>query len=957
MRRASIRMAGAVALVWLAVSAPAAAEESPDRAPLDALEAQFQALRQAGKHDEAAQAGEKVVELARTLVGPDQPEYAAALSDLAGEYAAMGDSARAEPVWEAALVAGRRAFGPDDPRVAEAVDRLAALSVLAGRQDRAEALYAEAVEIRRRTVGESSAEFADRLVDLADLYRGRGDWAKAEPLYVQACDVLRQTRGEDHADYAACAEALAEVIWASGARDKAGPALETASAAARAAFGEDSPEYARALGNLAGLHFAAGAYEKAESAGAKALAIRDQVFGEDHPAAATLRIGLAAILSARGERDRAAPLYEKGVSVLRRAAGDGHPLVALGECDLAIRSARAGRLGPAQSGFAGGLLDAREFTVGGLGRIDVQGQAALLARAALALEAALSFIRQHPDAKDAVAAGAECLARWKGLPAEARTSEQRMARLAASPETRRLLGDLAMAREDLSRAALNPPASLKPDDIRRERTSAAKKVADLEARLALACPAFARLHRADEADLARIARALPPRSVLVDFVHFRQVDFAASPGVATSEPGKPAIGEWRYAAFITPAAEVPEPVMVDLGPAEPIDEAIADFRQTMERIEAGRRPAAEKDVREKLEAVGRLVLDPVRPHLKGARVLVVSPDGQLALVPFACLPIEGGRYLLETHEIVYLGAGRDAAALASSSAGPRRPTEPVLVGDPEFNLPPEACREELQKVKVPGAVAAFDGAKAPRDLDRVLFPPLPHTGPEVEAMAEALGGKAFLKKQALEGAVKQVAGPKVLVLATHGYFLADQREVPKDDPAAALVLAVPEMRFGDGLVFLAAPRPEAPPEDPLFCSGLAFAGANRRAAAAKDERGDDGILTAAEAAGLDLWGTRLVVLPVCQTGLGDVQQGDAVMNLRRAFLLAGAERVLGSLWLVPSPERRALETDFLARWQDGKPAARALREAQLAAIARLRSERGEADPFFWAAFTLAGDWR
>src|SRR5690606_38545027 len=101
--------------------------------------------------------------------------------------------------------------------------------------------------------------------------------------------------------------------------------------------------------------------------------------------------------------------------------------------------------------------------------------------------------------------------------------------------------------------------------------------------------------------------------------------------------------------------------------------------------------------------------------------------------------------------------------------------------------------------------------------------------------------------------------------------------------------------------------------DPLLRSGLALAGANRR-----ESSGEDGILSALEVAGLDLWGTQMVVLSACETGLGQVQTGEGVYGLRRALVIAGAESQVMSLWSVSDEATRDLMLDFYKQLERGK---------------------------------------
>jgi hypothetical protein len=231
---------------------------------------------------------------------------------------------------------------------------------------------------------------------------------------------------------------------------------------------------------------------------------------------------------------------------------------------------------------------------------------------------------------------------------------------------------------------------------------------------------------------------------------------------------------------------------------------------------------------------------------------------------------------------------------------------------------------------------------------------LPGFAREADAVAGLLRGQKGWevaprrRLEASEEALLKVPRPRLLYLITHGFFLKDLPGAPGEQGLRELELVA----AGQGGPVL----PDAS-KDPRLRSGLALAGANKWQE--RSQKGlSDGLLTALEVENLDLWGTELVVLSACDTGRGQILNGEGVLGLRRAFQLAGAQTVLASLWKVPDEETEQLMTDTLARWLKHTPPAEALRAAQLEMIERLRAgpdrDRRQAPPLYWAGFVCHG---
>jgi CHAT domain-containing protein len=386
----------------------------------------------------------------------------------------------------------------------------------------------------------------------------------------------------------------------------------------------------------------------------------------------------------------------------------------------------------------------------------------------------------------------------------------------------------------------------------------------------------------------------------------------------------------RYVAWVTGKTGASK--VTDLGPAAEIDAAVAAARKAItdapSAIRADGESAAEKKLRDFAGALTRLVLEPLQKAAGPAKVWFVAPDGELWLYPWAALPTADG-YLAEVVDVRYVTSGRDVLPRQSSPAS----GEAVIVADPDFDA--GSGRERAAK-EAPGGERGIASL-----LGRVVR--LPGTAIEAQAVAPKLAAltarepKQFTGEQATERRLRAAGRPRVLILATHGFFLPpdSKHRAARDDWFQSLTLA---LTFGDEAV------------NPLRRSGLLLAGCNRE----PESGDDDGVLTGLDVLGLDLRGCELVVLSACETGLGEVRHGEGVGGLRQAFLAAGAERVMSTLWQVPDLESARLMARCFELQAGGQPAAAALRKSQLEAVQRRREKNAAAHPFFWAAYTLTG---
>jgi CHAT domain-containing protein/tetratricopeptide (TPR) repeat protein len=823
------------------------------------------------------------------------------LHDYEGNY----DAALA--VAERGLAVTEEATGPDHLQVAPFLVVIAIMHTARGDYTKGEQFLERARSIYAKTIGVDHVVATQVDKQLATLYLHRGDYERAAGLLAGVLETFERAVGADHAYVGAVAHVLATAYAALGHDKEAEALFVRALAISEKHYREERIERLTALHQLALFYMGTGNHAAGEPLLRRGLAIQERGLGADHPLVAATLENLATIHTVRGEYAAAEALIRRGLGIRERSLGTSHPDVAASLYQLAGLREQTGAFGEAitlrtRAAEINERNIATTLTVGS----ELQKERYLHTFVSES-DAIYSLpLRVGQERPEALRLALTTALRRKGRVLDVTAENVRALRGRLDEGGKVLFDELASSRSRLAHLTLAGGDS--PEALRYTRNLSAR-VEELEAEIGKRNLAFRQ--ELTPVTLDGVCEAVPPDSALVEYVAFGRPD-RRGPRATRSAA--------RFAAFVLQHDS--EPQWVDLGEADAVERDVVALRAAL-------RSPKRTDVLRHARALDARVMAPVRALVKNRTRLMLSPDGALNLVPFAALVDEQGRYLVERFTITYLTSGRDLLRFERRVAS-RQPT--TIIANPNFG-PTTAGRARSRELKHGGSTEAATGSTAGL-LARAYFPPIAGTEAEARALKAVLpDARVLTGNAATKEALMQVAAPRILHIATHGFFI-ENAPAPSDMPAVR-----------DGAMSASGAR--GPVATPLARSGLALAGANLR-------RSDgDGIVTGLEIAGLDLWGTRLVVLSACDTGVGEVKNGEGVFGLRRALVLAGAETTMLSLWPVSDAGTRDLMASFYGKLLTGTAQDDALRESQLEMLHNPKRRH----PFFWASFVQTGSWK
>jgi CHAT domain-containing protein/tetratricopeptide (TPR) repeat protein len=841
------------------------------------------------------------------------------MADLGGRFE------EAETLFNKSIEVKTKILGPSHPDLAISYGNLGSFYFTQSRYRKAEDCYLKSLEIRLANFGEKNVGVARMFNNLGMLNAKLGLFEKAESNYLKSIDLRIGLLGENHPQVAESYVALAVAYCDQGKLTKAEPYFLKTIEIQKIKLGENHPVIATTYNNTGNLYYRMHNFAKAEYYYRKSLEIRRKVFGEKNQYVAGCYNNLGTLFNDMGEFAQSEEYYKKGLSTYLAAVGENHQDVAISHFQLARNLIDKQKQEEAFYHLEKGmenLIYQIELNFPILSETEKQSFFQYWMRENLDNLASFSLMNsaKYPNQK--------ALLYNSTLATKAiilNSTQKLRKRLMQTPDTniRKRFEIWEKNRKEIARIYQGKDsielATLK------KLTGETEK---MEKELSRLTHDFTSLADKKVPLWTDIQKKLKTREAAIEIVRIRKYGNTILV-TDTSNPLKPQYqlrgltDSILYAALIIKKGiKYPETVILPNG-NELEEKGLRYYRNCIQK-----KLDDQKSYNRFWAPIGKKL---------GTKIETIyfSPEGIFHSINLNSLKNpKTNKFLLDELKIKQLTNTKDLLTFQTSN---QNLNNVCLAGYPDYNM----TSDKILSLVTRGAQTKIE--KLPGLTRSELFAELPGTKQEVESISEILTGSGFsvqslLGENALEESIKALNQPGILHIATHGYFHSDTSKNI----------------------------------NPLLFSGLLLSGANKTLSGQQNDQVEDGILTAYEAMNLNLDNTDLVLLSACETGLGEIINGEGVYGLQRAFKIAGAKSIIMSLWKVDDDATQELMVSFYKHWlgptqpspegrvnasktslQGNSVVPGRLRSAFLAAQKELKAKYP--DPYYWGAFVMVGE--
>ncbi|MFY0626436.1 MAG: tetratricopeptide repeat protein [Reichenbachiella sp.] len=854
-------------------------------------------LQESGNYLEAENALNASISLKKMLLGEKNENYLSTYESLGILYLTKGKYLIAQDIFEEIHTTKNEITDVSKASLAYTKNNLGVVKKYEGEYTASEDFFKEALELYADAYGKDQVYYANTSNEMGLLYMKMGNLKSAEPRFLSAMKVYEKIHGKNHVEYASALENLAALYSMQGEAAKSKKVLEEVLEIDKVVLGTLHPLYSKTLHNLASTLEELGEYEQASRLYEESIKIYQELFGNEHPSYANTLYNIAVLEQEIGNFEGAKAHYLQVIEIRKKILNENHPDLAYSVFGLASVRQKLGDWEGAREDYEFVINSYLKSIVTYFPSLSEQEKSAFYAKIKPVFEAYQDFAIEYVTTEKGNKLAQEMtLSKIYDL----QLTTKALLLNSTNKVKNRILssGDASLIskyqewislKEDLVKALNMSNADLAINQI--DIATIQAKSNDAEKELSRMSESFSGEYEKKELSWKAVRDYLSADEAAIEILRVKKNTKNDS---------------IYYAILVLKGNEVVAPELVLVKDGDNLEGKF--FKQYKNLIVF------------KMENTRSYAQfwAPIDEALIGVKKVYISSDGVYNKININTLydPTKN-EYVFDKYSISLLSNTRELIETKPESVA-NLESRAAIFGYPDYELG--------------GAIASTSTEAATERGFENGISELPGTLEEIQNITFTLNQHSwtydeFQREEANETNIKKVDSPTLLHVATHGFFMSTIN-MPEGDNAG---LQSREAKF-----------------NPLFRSGLLLAGAAKTFRNEKLDEDEDGILTAYEAMNLNLDKTELVVMSACETGLGEVKNGEGVYGLQRAFIVAGADNLIMSLWKVNDETTQKLMSRFYSRWVGGKSKQEAFHDA----IESLKKEYKE--PYFWGAFVMLG---
>jgi CHAT domain-containing protein len=810
------------------------------------------------------------------------------MEELATLYIYLGKYQETEVFLKESIRKKEAKLGQNHRNLINPYHQMGLLYLITGNYTEAEKFAKKATNISLRIFGDSSVKYAENLDLLARIYAAIGDYEKAEEPATKVVEIERRHYGPNHIQLARSLQELATVKYHNkGKTTQVEKLLQDALSIIKDNLGEENPEYAEALKNLALFYLDSDKMGEAEAMLSQSDNIWTKKFGSDNIHSAEISFIRGSISYQKRKYEEARNFFTTAKNSYNRNFDNKHPDYVKALSKEAQMYFILGDYKTARKDMDEATAVYLDFIKNYFPSLSEREKGKFWSLIKNEFEFYNSLAVQMKD-KDPELVGNIYNFNLNIKALLLNSSIKVKERILSSNDTT-LINKYAnwTAKKELLTMVLSMTAE-------QRKTSGfdigimEKEIESLEKELSEKSELFAKNYEKSQYTWDKVKNILAPNEYAVEIIRFRKFNTAFSDTIF-------------YAALVVSSETKRYPDIVLLKNGKELESKYLKYYRNC--------------IKHKVEDAYSYdqFWKPLKTLIKDNATVFLSCDGVYNQINLEAIPTPQGNFIINTNDVVLVSNTRDI--INRNKKKPSLNKQVELFGNPLYY-----------------SQAAVDSVETDMKHNIQQLPGAEAEIVELQKLLKSSGWQpeTFMEKTATEEQVKNLNNPKVFHIATHGFFMEDANEQ--------------EEKGTEGVVESKAIQ------NPLLRSGLLLRNGGERIANNNvyDFNKEEGILTAYEAMNLNLDNTELVVLSACETARGEVQLGEGVYGLQRAFLVAGANSVVMSLFKVNDQVTKELMVSFYKKWIATGNKRKSFSDA------KKEIKEKYSDPIYWGSFVMIG---